>query len=150
MCEKRRKYQRIQPTDRRTMCALLSCHLIWGRFLASIRHRHFSFIAVKRALSHAMPRSSAKVSRSGTPCTLAGSSAGALSCTEAAFEPPRHMSLSDLRGSITGVRAWSGGAGHKQDIVLPVSKVCTISHPLARSSSISSAVTRTAVSVSPS
>jgi hypothetical protein len=78
------------------------------------------------------------------PCTPAGSSRGCGRCACAAFEPSRHILLSDSRGSITGIRAWSAnpveGAGHRQDIVLPVFLVCTIFHPPARTSSARPAV----------
>jgi hypothetical protein len=117
---------------------------IWARFSASLRHRRSPFLTSKHAPFHAVPRGLRKSSRSGTPCTPPGSSTGCGRCARAAFEPSRHILLSDSRGSITGIRAWSAnpveGAGHRQDIVLPVFLVCTISHPPARTSSARPAV----------
>ena len=129
-----RKTQVSSETWRHSAHALLSCPVIWPLLSCHLRHRPFSSGTVIHALFHAKLRSSLKGSRSGTPCTLPGSSTALPGCTQAAFEPSRHMSLSDSRGSITGIRAWSSAAGHRQDIVLPVFLVCTIPLPLARTS----------------
>lgn len=123
-----------QPVAPRPTAALLSCPLIWALRFRSSGHLHFSFIAVKAIRLDARMRSPAKHSRSGTPCTLPRSSTAWSGCSQAAFEPSRRMSLSDFRGSITGIRARSSSAGRRQDIVLPVSLDCTIPLPLARTS----------------
>jgi hypothetical protein len=109
------------------LAVLLSCHLIWLRSSGSIRHRHFSSIAVIGTLFDARLRQSAKLRfRSDTPCNLPCSSRAVSHCIEAVPWPARHMSLSELRGSITGNRARSDACRRRQDIVLPVFLVCII------------------------
>lgn len=125
---------RQQPHEGQVLALLLSCPLIWSRFSASLRHRHFSSVTVMRVLFHAGPRRSAKVTGTGTTCTLPRSSTAGFGCTSAALEPSRRMSLSNSRGSITGIRARSSDAGRRQDIVLPVFLVCTIPLPPGRTS----------------
>jgi len=83
-------------------------------------------------------------SRTGTRCILPCSSTAWSDCPQAAWVPSRHMSRSGSRGSITGITAWSSRAGHRQDIVLPVFLVCTIPHPLTRTSSVVCAAASTA------
>lgn len=123
-----------QPHTPQTTAVLLSRPLIWALRSPSSRHRHSSSIPVTITLFDAALRSRAKCSRSGTPRTLPRSSMAWSGCSQAAFEPSRRMSLSDLRGNITGIPAWSGLTGHRRDIVLPVSSDCTITLPLARTS----------------
>lgn len=75
----------------------------------------------------------------GTPCSLPRSSTGCPCCSDAASEPSRRISSSVSRGGITGIRAWSADGGHRQDTVLAVVVVCTITHPPERTSSAPSA-----------
>lgn len=68
-------------------------------------------------------------------CAARRASAVHSRCTERAPEPSRRISSSVSRGNITGNRARSADGGHRQDTVLPVVLVCTITHPLERTSS---------------
>lgn len=113
---------------------LLSCVLNWALSDRFVCHRRSPTMIARRGTAARVPVLKPR-SRSGTQCILPCSSTAGLGCSQATFEPSRHMSLSDSRGIITGTTAWSGNASHRQDIVLPVFLVCTIPHPLTRTSS---------------
>jgi len=101
------------------LARLLSCPLIWLPDFRSFRHLHLSFIASTRPLFDSSRRAFAKWFRSDTPCIPPCSSTGCWDRSFAVLAPSRHMSLSDLRGSITGTPARSACCGHRQDIMLP-------------------------------
>lgn len=130
--------QEYQPHRPKPQAGLLSCLLNWALPGRRLYHRRSPTIFAKRATA-ARAAGPCRHSRSGTRCILPCSSAAISGCSQAAFRPARHMSLSDSRGIITGIPAWSDPpverVGHRQDIVLPVFLVCTIPHPLTRTSS---------------
>jgi hypothetical protein len=134
MPEKTMCRQWLRTTVQPARQLALSCHPIWLRHSASICHRSFPAIASNGTLFGPKLRCGAKWLRSETLSTLPCSSTAVLDCMEAVFEPSRHMSLSDLRGIITGTRACSAVRRHRQDIVLPVVLVCIIPLPLSRTS----------------
>lgn len=123
-----------QPHEGQVLALLLSCLPIWLPDFPRFRHLHLSFIASNRPLFDSSRRAFAKWFRSDTPCIPPCSSTGCSDRIFAVLAPSRHMSLSDLRGIITGITAWSARGGHRQDIVLPVFQVCIIPSPLARTS----------------
>ena len=126
----------IYPTTcARPKAALLSCRLNWGLGEVNIRDRRFFSIATKRIRLSAASGSLCERQRSGTTCSLPRSSTGCNCCIEAAFDPSRRILPSDLWGHITGNRARSAWRCRMQDIVLPTVLVCTIPHPLSRTSS---------------
>jgi hypothetical protein len=123
-----------QPHAPEQTAVLLSRRPIWVRDAASLRHRHFSSITSNRTLFDAKPAGGAKWWWSDTPRSPPCSWRACSIRRNAAREPSRHMSLSELRGTITGNRAWSALRRHRRDIVLPVFLVCIIPLPLARTS----------------
>ena len=100
-----KKLHSTQPHAPRPTAVLLSRRPIWVRDSARFRHRHASSVASNRPLFDASMCRSAKWSRSDTPRSPPCSSTACSSRITAVCEPSRHMSLSDVRGTITGNRA---------------------------------------------
>jgi hypothetical protein len=122
-CE--RKFALSCPPNRAVGCRLF-------------RHRRFSEPTFKCTIVFSATRCSTSNESSGTPCTPPRSSTGCLCCVPAAVEPSRRIFPLDLRGIITGTRAWFHCVMTRMATgkisCFPSSLVCTSSHPPKRSS----------------
>ena len=135
--------QQNQPPAAWTTALLLSRHLIWLSGFLSIRHRRFLSLALMDQLFDALVRRSAKLLlRSDTPRNLPCSSKPVSLCTEAILGRSRHMSLSELRGIVTGNQAWSVCTATGEISCFPLSWSVSFLLPLARTSVCCRAVSR--------
>ena len=117
----------------------LSCHLNRASLARLLGHRIFSVVLRHSTLFFAARGSAAIGEIPGAPCTVRRSSTGQFSppgCkASATSDPSRRILPSDLRGSVTGIPAWSRDRATGKIACFPSSLVCTSFHPLARSSS---------------
>ncbi len=128
----------LPPSDRATPRGPLSCSPNRLCFRSSVRHRRFLLFLLNCTSQHPAARVSVCGVRSGAPCSPPRSATGCFGCSLAAPLPPRRISPSDPRGSITGTPAWSGDAVRRpatgKIAYVPSSLVCTGPRPPQRSS----------------